>query len=92
MKRSLTVGLAWSVASFVLINWLDFFRRPACFDCGFPRGVPFTLYHDATFNSLNGFGYIVWLGAIADIAFAVVSGILLGCLIHKASLKTSTQI
>lgn len=78
MHRTLVISLAWSFGLFAIVNGIDFLRRPVCFDCGFPRGVPFTLYLDATFNSFTGWGNILWTGAIEDVAFALGSEILLG--------------
>ena len=72
--RSLSVGWAWSFAILGITNYLNLIRRPACFDCAFPRGVPFTLFYDYGFFN----GGIQWSGVLADILFATVSGALLG--------------
>ena len=89
MKRCLRIGLPWTLVLFGLINWIDFARRPVCFDCAFPRGVPFRMYHDPTFNSMNGIGDIIWVGAIANVVFAMTSGMLLAWLIHATSKSSS---
>jgi hypothetical protein len=82
MKRSLAVGVIWSLAIFVVVNCINLLSRPACFDCSYRRGTPFPLYFDPTFTSFDGKGSIVWTGLVADSTFAVLSGILLGLLIH----------
>jgi hypothetical protein len=87
-RWSIAVGLAWSIAIFGVVNYLSFARRPACFDCGFPRGVPFILFYDATFN---GGGEVVWTGLLANILFALVSGLALAWLIHIASRRFGSQ-
>ena len=86
-KRSVGLGLAWSTALFGIVNWLDFARKPACFDCGFPRGSPFTLYRDPGFFSRNGIGDILWTGVLADIAFTLASGVILAWLISVKQRK-----
>jgi hypothetical protein len=73
MPRNLIISLAWSIGLLVIVNWIDFLRRPACFDCGFPRGVPFTLYFDPTFNSITGRGDILWSGVVENVGFALAS-------------------
>jgi hypothetical protein len=75
---SLSVGLVWSFAIFGISNYLNFIRRQACFDCAFPRGVPFTMYYDLGF--LNG--GILWTGVLTDILFTLGSGAILGWLIR----------
>ena len=52
-RQSLALGLGWTVGMFGTVNYFDFTRRPACFDCGFPRGVPFALSYDASFNDVG---------------------------------------
>ena len=79
------LGLIWSGVWLGIMNCLDLARRPACFDCGFPRGVPFTLYLEPTFNSFDGRGDILWHGAAADMAFAFVSGAALAFLVRLLS-------
>jgi hypothetical protein len=89
VKRSVAfaIGIGCSLAAFGVANYLTFLRRPTCFDCGFERGVPFALYGDPTFNSIARGGEVLWNGAIANIAFAVMSGALLAWLIHRATAK-----
>jgi len=88
IRSSLSVGLAWSFGVFAIINGLDFVRRPACHDCGFPRGVPFTIYYDAGLFSATGRGDILWTGLIADAAVALFSGILLAWLMRVTAGKS----
>ena len=83
MRRIFPLCLAWSVGLFAVVNWIDFVRRPACFDCGYPRGVPFTLYFDATFNSIGQGPDILWSGVGADLAFALASGASLAWAIRR---------
>jgi hypothetical protein len=75
--RSMTIGLAWSLLTSGVVNWLAFTRKPACFDCAFPRGVPFTLFYDYGFSN----GGVLWKGVIADILFAFGTGAIVGLVI-----------
>jgi len=87
-RWSLAIGLAWSVAVFAVTNFLTFARRPACYECSFPRGAPFTLFTDYDFPFGGG---IVWTGLLADVLFALASGVALGWLIHWASRRFGPQ-
>ena len=67
------------------LNWVLLARRAYCFDCGFARGVPFILYHDAGF--INFPADVDWTGVLADIAIALLCGCLLAWLIRMACLN-----
>ena len=88
-RWSLVVGLAWSVIVFGGINWAVLARRAYCFDCGFARGAPFILFHDAGFPLTPS--RVDWIGLLADVVVAVLSGLLLASLIHLASVRFGPQ-
>ena len=84
-RWSLLVGLLWSIVVFGGLNWVLLTRRAYCFDCGFARGVPFIVYHDAGFPNFPA--EVDWTGLMADIAIERLSGCLLAWLIRVACLK-----
>lgn len=47
------------------------------------------MYRDASFMRL-GTGGILWAGALANLAFTIIAGALLGCIIYAQS-KTSLK-
>jgi len=61
---------------FAILNTVHFLRPPTCWDCFFPYGVPFTLYHDGGYAGGNGF---VWGGLAADVGCVVLAALLVGC-------------
>jgi hypothetical protein len=88
-RWSLVVGLVWSVAVFGGMNWFVLARRAYCFDCGFARGVPFILFHDAGFPLLPA--RVDWTGLLADVLVATGSGFLLALLIHVAHVRFGSK-
>jgi hypothetical protein len=54
-----------SVASVLVAVNIVHFLRPACFDCLFPYGLPFTLFTEGGYAGGAGF---VWIGLVADAA------------------------
>jgi hypothetical protein len=92
-RWSLAVGLGWSTAIFGIVNYLNFVQRPACFDCGFSRGVPFALSYDAGFNDVgrNAVDRILWTGVLIDALFVLASGFALAWMIHIAAGRFGAQ-
>jgi hypothetical protein len=84
-RWSVVVGLVWSVVVFGGVNWVVLARRAYCFDCGFARGVPFILFHDAGFPLIPA--RIDWTGLLADILVVLLSGFVLAFLIHMAYIR-----
>ncbi len=83
VKRNISIGLISSLAISLVSNCVSLFRRATCFDCSFPRGVPFTLYFDPTFNRFDGKGDILWTGVLLDIGFVLISGAGLGWILNR---------
>ena len=81
-RWSVAVGLVRSIVVFGGVNWVALARRAYCFDCGFARGVPFILFHDAGFPFFPA--RVDWTGLFADILVVLLSGFLLAFLIHMA--------
>ena len=70
-----TIALAATGLVFVIANTIHFLRPHWCWDCFFPYGLPFTLYHDGGYGGGAGF---VWGGLEADIGCVVGVALLVG--------------
>jgi hypothetical protein len=68
-------AFAFGGLTFVVANVVHFLRPVTCYDCFFPYGLPFTLYHDGGYGGGAG---IAWAGLAADAACVVVAALIIG--------------
>jgi hypothetical protein len=73
-EASFKYGFAFALTAlmFVVANAINFLRPITCFDCFFPYGVPFTIYHDGGFAGGAG---VAWAGLAADAACVGVAAL-----------------
>ncbi|MGE5321613.1 MAG: hypothetical protein ACM3SW_02040 [Actinomycetota bacterium] len=70
-----SAGLLASAGVFTIVNYRNFTRPHDCWDCFFPYGLPFTIYHEGGYAGGGGF---VWAGLAGDLLLVVVVGMVLG--------------
>ncbi len=78
-KRQFGIALTGSFAAFGIANVLHFNRRITCWDCFFPYGVPFTMYHEGGYAGGAGF---VWSGIAANLSIVVALAAMATALWH----------
>ena len=78
-KRRLGIALIGSFALFGIANVMHFHRRVTCWDCFFPYGVPFTMYHEGGYAGGAG---LALSGIAANVCLVVVLGTVVTLLWH----------
>jgi hypothetical protein len=65
--------LAVAGLTFAVANTIHLLRPITCFDCFFPYGLPFTLYHEGGYGGGAG---VAWAGLVADAGCVVVAALI----------------
>ncbi len=85
------LGFVASILVFVLLNYHSYsWNRTTwtCLDCGWQAGFPFRWYEVGGFVSYEE---IIWIGLIADVAFAVTVSLWIGVLFRFLATMLAPQ-
>jgi hypothetical protein len=73
---------------FAMANAIHCLRRVSCYDCFFPYGVPFTIYHEGGYAGGAGFD---WAGIGFDAGIVLVIAALLGRALQVLSVSRARR-
>ena len=85
------IGLTLSFLAMGLLNYLSYVLERssgACLDCGWGFGFPLPLYREGGFISYEE---MIWIGLLADVAFTLMLGLLLGAIFRVIADKLKQQ-
>ncbi len=86
------IGFIVSFLVFVFLNYDSYSwnrRTWTCLDCGWQAGFPFPLYE---VGGIVSYENIIWMGLIADLAFAVTISLWVGVLFRFIATKRAPQL